>query len=762
MSDQLDAPADRHSGRGRLGVFVTLVAAITAGVVGIGLTWIRTSTPSSGSVLAVGNPHPAGVLVATLPDVTTPIETGDVVVAMDGRSTLSWADDSPRLDPPPWTLGAVVPIDVDRGGTIVSLDVPLVPYPTGTVFATAWGTLLFVTAMLVLSLFVFWRRPLVPAASALLIAAAGGAGSTAPYLLGQDPLDLTSGLMTWMSLGILSVYLLLWAGLLDFMLVFPRPLGRVARRPSVRLAPYAVIFGTYAAAVALSGLTAPTTLAWIESWGYLSILPAIITFAAMPLALVWRWRRSPVQDRQILRGLAFVLTFIVIADLIIWVIPESLGQPALLPWTISALTGLPFPIFVAVAIVRHGAFDFDVAIRRSLVYGGLTVAVIVVYVVAAAALGAVLGSASPFATSLLATGVVALAALPIRDGLQRAVGRFVYGDRDEPVRAIRRLGERLELGVDPEAMPRVVIDTVADALRLPYVALELGAAPSARLVAERGLRPESIVERDLTYHGSQVGRLIVAPRGPAEPLSTSDLRLLDDLAQQIGVAAHASLLTEDLRASRERLITAREEERRRLRRDLHDGLGPALAGIGMRAGAAESLVRDDPERAAQLLAELQAEITDAVADVRRLVDALRPPAIDEVGLVGALRLAADRLDAPGAPALVVESDGDLPDLPAAVEVAAYRIGTEAMTNAVRHAGAASCSLRLVGGDDLTVVVEDDGRGLPPAPRAGIGLTSMQERAAELGGECRVEARPGGGTRVVARLPLGLVPRPAEA
>ena len=219
------------------------------------------------------------------------------------------------------------------------------------------------------------------------------------------------------------------------------------------------------------------------------------------------------------------------------------------------------------------------------------------------------------------------------------------------------------------------------------------------------------------------------------------------------MAAHAALLTEDLRASRERLVTAREEERRRLRRDLHDGLGPALAAIGMRAGAAESLVRDDPDRAATLLAELQAEITTAVADVRRLVDELRPPAIDEVGLVGALRLAADRLESPGSPTLVVESEGSLPDLPAAVEVAAYRIGTEAMTNAVRHAGAATCSLRLVGGPDLTVVVEDDGRGLPSERRVGVGLNSMRERAAELGGECRVEPRPGGGTRVVARLPL---------
>jgi signal transduction histidine kinase len=250
-----------------------------------------------------------------------------------------------------------------------------------------------------------------------------------------------------------------------------------------------------------------------------------------------------------------------------------------------------------------------------------------------------------------------------------------------------------------------------------------------------------------------VGRLVVAARGPTEPLSPADLRLLDDLTRQIGVAAHAVLLTEDLRASRERIVTAREEERRRLRRDLHDGLGPALAAMGMRAEAAEGLLETDPASAERLLAELRGEIATAVADVRRLVDGLRPPAIDDLGLVGAVRLAADRLSANGRPEVSVESDGPLAELPAAVEVAAYRIATEAMTNAVRHAGAAHCSVRLVGGAELAVIVEDDGTGLPADRRDGVGLVSMHERAAELGGECRVESGPAGGTTVFVRFPL---------
>jgi two-component system NarL family sensor kinase len=742
-------------GNGRRGALVALSVSVAALVVSIWVTAARVMNPTSGGIVAFGHYEPAGVFVTTLVDVETPLREGDVVIGMAGRSALVWAGMWPAAGRSPGEVGDVVPFSVVRGGETLRLDVELSAYPAASVLVDAWGTMAFVIAMLVVGAFVFWRRPLVPAAGALLVAAVGAVGSTVPFLLANDPLDLTDGLITVLAFGTSGVYLLLWGGLLDFFLVFPRPLERIQQRPVLRLIPYVVIFATYFGAVALARVVEPNPLLWIGDWGYLTLLPTIITFVGAPIILAARWRRAEVQERQLLRAFAWVLGFILVVDLVIWVIPDLLGEPVLVPWSMQALVGLPFPILIAVAILRYGAFDFDVVIRRSVVYGGLTVAVITVYVVVAAGLGALLGSASPFATSLLATGITALAALPIRDGLQRAASRLIYGDRDEPVRAVLRLGERLEATVDPESMPRVVVDTVADALRLPYVALELGSGAAARLAAERGPRPAELTERPLAFQGRPMGRLIVASRGPGDPLSASDLSLLDDLARQIGVAAHAALLTEDLRASRERLVMAREEERRRLRRDLHDGLGPALAAIGMRAGAAENLLRDDPERAAEQLAALQSEVSTAVADVRRLVDALRPPAIDEVGLVGALRLAADRLETPGSTRLDVASEGELPELPAAVEVAAYRIGTEAMTNAVRHAEAGTCSLRLVGGDDLTVVVEDDGRGLPTEPRPGVGLVSMHERAAELGGECRVEARPGGGTRVVARLPLAV-------
>jgi signal transduction histidine kinase len=213
-------------------------------------------------------------------------------------------------------------------------------------------------------------------------------------------------------------------------------------------------------------------------------------------------------------------------------------------------------------------------------------------------------------------------------------------------------------------------------------------------------------------------------------------------------------LTADLQRSRERLVATREEERRRLRRDLHDGLGAQLAGLTVQAGLLRRLIPTDPAAADALAGELREELRAAIADIRRLVHGLRPPALDELGLAGALQRLAERSSGDGEGLRVdVEVDRSLPALPAAVEVAAYRIVQEALTNAVRHAGARRCRVRLgADGDDLLVEVTDDGLGLPEEPVPGVGLSSMRERAAEMGGGCRVEPAPGGGTAVLARLP----------
>ncbi len=243
--------------------------------------------------------------------------------------------------------------------------------------------------------------------------------------------------------------------------------------------------------------------------------------------------------------------------------------------------------------------------------------------------------------------------------------------------------------------------------------------------------------------------------------------MLEDLARHAGVAAHAVSLHErtvrlheeavalaaDLQRSRERLVTAREEERRRLRRDLHDGLGPQMASLTLTIDIARKLLETDPSGADVLLADITGHAQAAIADIRRLIYDLRPPALDDLGLVPALRELSTRYGQSGL-RIEIDTVERLPALPAAVEVAAYRIAQEALTNAMRHADAHNCMLRLtVGARQLQVEVSDDGRGLPEDLRAGVGLRSMRERAEELGGVCIIESRPEGGTQVLARLPL---------
>jgi signal transduction histidine kinase len=211
----------------------------------------------------------------------------------------------------------------------------------------------------------------------------------------------------------------------------------------------------------------------------------------------------------------------------------------------------------------------------------------------------------------------------------------------------------------------------------------------------------------------------------------------------------------ELQVSRQRLVAAREEERRRLRRDLHDGLGPSLASLAMRLEAASDLIDDDPAQASNLVSRLSDQAREGIGEVRRLVDGLRPPALDQLGLVSALRhRAAEHGSAGAGVPWSVEADDDIEPLPAAVEVAAYRIVVEAVTNVQRHSGADRCVVRLAReGGDLCIEVCDTGSGLAPDRRPGVGLSSMRERAEELGGSFEAGDRPGGGTVVQARLPL---------
>jgi signal transduction histidine kinase len=433
---------------------------------------------------------------------------------------------------------------------------------------------------------------------------------------------------------------------------------------------------------------------------------------------------------------------------------NTLGQ------MLSTLLLLFFPLSIGFAILRYRLWDIDLIINRTLVYGALTASIIGMYTLVVGYFSLAFQIyGSPF-VSILATGLVAVLFQPLRNWLQQLVNHLMYGERDDPYQVLSRLGSRLEAMPSPETILPTIVETVAHALRLPYTAIRLKQNDELEIAASYGSSKGELVHLPLVYQTEQVGELLLAPRAPGESFTPADRVLLNDLARQAGVAAHAVQLTADLKRltidlqhSRERLITAREEERRRLRRDLHDGLGPTLGHLTLQLDGVSDLISQDPSAAITQVAQLKANVQDAMNDIRRLVYELRPPALDELGLVTALREQAAQYHYANGLKVMVEAPASLPLLPAAVEVAAYRIALEALTNVVRHAQARTCRIILTVGDELVIEIVDDGQGLPGMFQAGVGLLSMRERATELGGTCVVEARSGGGTCVHVRLPL---------
>ncbi len=506
-------------------------------------------------------------------------------------------------------------------------------------------------------------------------------------------------------------------------------------------------------------LPTPTPRASITFGVYL-----ILLIAGM-YAQIYRYRRiaGPIERQQTKWAvLGFLLAVLILgASQIPYMVASQIPPGAPQPWW-TPLTSLGWwltlgiiPTSLAIAVMRYRLWDIDLLIHRTLVYGSLTVIVVGLYVLVVSVAGALLQTTGSLVPSLLATALIAILFQPLRERLQRSVNRLIYGERDEPYAVISHLGRRLEDTLSPAAILPTIVETVAQALRLPYASIELLGDEARSLSAEYGdarlAQRADLTRLPLSYQQETIGELRLAPRAPGESFTRADWRLLTDFVRQAGIAAHGVRLTADLQHSRERLVTAREEERRRIRRDLHDGLGPALASLAMQADSARDWTRSDPDRVEATLIDVTAKAQAALQDIRRLVYDLRPPALDELGLIGVLRQTAANM--PEGLHIEVNTPESLPPLSAAVEVAAYRIAQEALNNVNHHAHARNCSVRLSVQDELRLEISDDGVGLAAEARAGVGLISMRERAAELGGHCVIEARPEGGTRVLAHLPL---------
>jgi signal transduction histidine kinase len=394
------------------------------------------------------------------------------------------------------------------------------------------------------------------------------------------------------------------------------------------------------------------------------------------------------------------------------------------------------------AVLGRHPHTVAVLVRQTFVHTVLLAAIAGLAVLVASVVRA-LGQTLPgFGVAVIAAAA-ALAVQPLRALLARLVDRLLYGDLRDPYRALQRLAERTHTAPDIDAVLTGLAATVAASLHAPWARVE-----AAGHVGSWGEGPgggESVVV-DLVSGPALLGTVAVEP---ARRLRTAELQLLADLARHGGVAVQAVLLADAVRAGRQRLVVAREEERRRLRRDLHDGVGPTLAGLTMQLGALRPLVGTEPAAVADRLGRLEDAAREALETVRRLAHGLRPPALDELGMGGALRQLADSLGLS-----VRFRDEELPRLPAAVEVAVYLIAAEALHNVARHAGTGDVEVQLVAdGDDVTLVVRDSGPGGGEGRPPGIGLTTMRERADELGGTVTVASAPGGGTTVTARLPL---------
>jgi two-component system NarL family sensor kinase len=406
------------------------------------------------------------------------------------------------------------------------------------------------------------------------------------------------------------------------------------------------------------------------------------------------------------------------------------------------------------------AFGRELRARRrafgdALLTGGLHALLIAVYAVTVYALVLALGGfsdlrvAPPLHLTLIALFLFALGVVPLSRWLRRRLDSLITSWPDDPYGAINQLQAELSRDPAPRAIVPAVVATITATLKLPYGAIT--SPPDGERVSV-GVAPPN-AERltiPLRFGDTLVGALEVAARRPGVTFSADELTLVYSLARQVGITLHAAQLSEALQTSRAQLVAAREEERRRIRRDLHDGLGPTLAALRLQLGAARRTLRDEPAAAEALLDELRADVAAATAAIRRLVYDLRPPLLDEHGLVGALR-SLGRLVEPLP--LWLELPDELPSLPAAVEVALYRIAAEALHNVARHARATSCTLRLELTDESVALhVCDDGVGLPAGHRAGVGLAAMHERAEELGGSVVVAQGANGVLTVTTRIP----------
>jgi signal transduction histidine kinase len=510
----------------------------------------------------------------------------------------------------------------------------------------------------------------------------------------------------------------------------------------------------------------------------------LITLLSSALAIValrYRYKRSAGEQREQIRWLAFVGA-IALVLFVIWVLSILIFEAAEVstggfPWVdlvlaVLALTvAFGIPVATGIAILRYRLYDIDVVINKTVVYGALAGFITLVYVGIVVGIGTAIGQGDRpnLALSILATAVVAVAFQPVRERVQRFANRLVYGERATPYEVLSHFGERMASTVATEDLLPRMAEILAQGTGAARTEVWLKVGPELRQAASLpqgiGDAPKVLplsggqvpmiegADRSIPvrHQGELLGALSVT-KARGEPLTPGDAKLLEDLASQAGLVLRNVKLIEELRASRQRIVSAQDEERRRIERNIHDGAQQQLVALNVRLGLAKALLRKDAEKTREMIEHLQGETVDALENLRDLARGIYPPLLADKGLVAALEAQARKSPVP----VHVEAD-DFGRLKQDAEAAVYFCVLEALQNIAKYASASRAVVRLTQQDDKAAfAVVDDGRGFDTERvKAGSGLTNMTDRIEALGGSISIDSRPGEGTTVTGSLPAGV-------
>jgi signal transduction histidine kinase len=534
------------------------------------------------------------------------------------------------------------------------------------------------------------------------------------------------------------------SGIVVFLFIFPD--GRFVPKWTIVIAALWMVFS-------YSRIFMPNSILNPELWPFwLDIVGWMGFYLLIFYAQLYRFRKvsNSVQKQQ---AKWLLVSIIIIILHIGWIGIFGDEQTAILKviTSLMLITIIVIPVSLAISILQYKLWNLDIYMNRFVLYIMLSSLVAIIYASIIGILGTIFQQAG-FFISFIAVGVIAILFQPIKEKLQAAINRLMYGESRSPYTALSMLGQKLEATTDTRTVLSSVVETISQVLKLPYAAIYLYTENSFQLAAEYGKMNTSAKRINLVYQKEDVGELVLGTRTSNEGFSDYEQRLIQDLVRQIGIAVYSVKVTTDLMKSRENLVKTREEERKRIRRDLHDGLGPQLASLGMNIEAARNLYKINHKLGEELLITTHKQLKDAINDIRQLVYDLRPPILDELGLTFAINEFI-RQYSHSEVNFQVFVPPSVSTLPAAIEIATYRIIQESISNVIRHSNATECIIKITMTNFIKIEITDNGKGISFNSKKGIGIASMRERTEELNGTFHVISTPELGVSIQAMFPF---------